>query len=62
MRGRVRGIGRAFHAQNVGLKTLSQGVHEVYFERHLIGVLVDTDPGGIRPARWVNSPRRSTKA
>jgi putative transposase len=50
-RGRVRVIGRAFGGQRVGFKPVRQGVHEVYFERHLIGILVDTDPGGMRPAR-----------
>jgi hypothetical protein len=50
-RGRVRVIGRAFGGQRVGFKPVRQGVHEVYFERHLIGLLMDTDPGGMRPAR-----------
>jgi hypothetical protein len=52
-RGRIRVIGRAFGRQRVGFKPIRQGVHEVYFERHLIGLLVDTDPGGLRPARWI---------
>jgi len=51
-RGRVRPIGRAFGGQRVGFKPVQQGVHEVYFHRQLIGLLVDTDPGGLRPARW----------
>ena len=55
-RGRQRVIGRAFGGQRVGFKPLSAGVREVYFERHLIGVLVDTDPGGMRPARWSKVP------
>ena len=50
--GRLRAIGRAFGGQRVGFKPVRQGVHEVYFERHLIGLLVHTDPGGLRPARW----------
>jgi transposase InsO family protein len=54
-RGRLRGIGRAFQGENVGLKPVSEEVSEVYFERHLIGVLLDTDPGGIRPARWIKT-------
>jgi hypothetical protein len=50
-RGRLRVIGRAFGSQRVRFKPVRQGVHEVYFERHLIGLLVDTDPGSMRPAR-----------
>ena len=52
-RGRLRIIGRAFGRQRVGFKPIRQGVHEVYFEHHLIGLLVDADPGGMRPVRWV---------
>ncbi len=51
-RGRLRVIGRAFGGQRVGFKSVRPGVHEVYFGRHLIGLLVDADPGGLRPARW----------
>ena len=51
-RGRIRVIGRAFGGQRVGFKPIRSGIHEVYFGRHLIGLLVDTDPGGLRPARW----------
>jgi putative transposase len=54
-RGRGRVIGRAFGGQRVGLKPVSAGVHQVYFAHHLIGVLVDTDPGGLRPAQWSKS-------
>jgi hypothetical protein len=50
-RGRLRPMGRAFGGERVGFKPLRPGVHEVYFERHLIGLLVDTDLGGLRPAR-----------
>jgi transposase InsO family protein len=60
--GRARGIGRAFGRQDVGFKPVGKGVHEVYFDRHLIGVLADTDPGGMRPACWVKAPRGTTKA
>lgn len=52
-RGRARGIGRAFNGENIGLKPVQAGVHEVYFEGLLIGILVDTDLGGMRPAHWV---------
>jgi hypothetical protein len=55
-RGRVRVIGRAFGRQDVGFKPVSPAVHEVYFMHHLIGLLVDTDPGGMRPASWSKAP------
>jgi putative transposase len=55
-RGRVRIIGRAFGRQEVGLKPISKNVHEVYFGTHLIGVLVDSDPGGMRPAKRSKAP------
>jgi hypothetical protein len=55
-RGRLRVIGRAFGRQRVGFKEVSVGVHEVYFAEHLIGLLVDTDPGGLRPARRSQTP------
>lgn len=61
-RGRVRVIGRAFGGQDVGFKPMVAGVHEVYFERHLIGLLVDTDPCGLRPAQWSKAPSTPTKA
>lgn len=51
-RGRLRPIGRAFGRQRVGFKPVRQGVHEVYFEQQIIGLLVDTDPSGLRPASW----------
>jgi putative transposase len=50
--GRGRVIGRAFAQECVGFKCLGKGTHEIYFGRHLIGLLVDTDPGGLRPAQW----------
>jgi len=58
-RGRLRVIGRAFGGQDVGFKPLPKGVHEVYFGRHFIGLLVDTDPGGLRPAQWSKTPKTS---
>ena len=54
-RGRARGIGRAFSGENIGLKTVQSGVHEAYFGKQLIGLLVDTDPGAMRPAHWANT-------
>ena len=56
-RRRVRVIGRAFGGQDVGFKPLTPGTHAVYFARHLIGLLVDTDPGGLRPAHWSKAQR-----
>lgn len=58
-RGRARGIGRAFDGENIGLKPVRQGMYEVYFERHLIGILRDTDPGGMRPVRWTKTKSRA---
>jgi transposase InsO family protein len=55
-RGRLRSIGRAFGSQYVGIKPITEGVHEVYFGRQLIGLLVDTDLGGLRPAKWLKAP------
>ena len=49
-KGRQRFIGRAFVGELVGLKTMSDGIHEVYLERHLLGLLYDRDPTGMRPA------------
>jgi transposase InsO family protein len=56
-RGRVRVIGRAFGQQRVGFKPIAAGSYQVYFGYHLIGELVDTDPGGLRPATWVKTPK-----
>lgn len=61
-RQRLRVIGRAFARQRVGFKPLSKGFHEVYFGPHLIGLLVDTDPGGMRPAYWTKTPKLILKA
>jgi hypothetical protein len=54
--GRLRVIGRAFGGQDVGFKFVRAGVHEVYLGCHLIGLLVDSDPGGLRPTRWSKTP------
>jgi len=60
--GRLRVIGRAFGGQEVGFKPISAGMHEVYFGPHLIGVLVDSDPSGMRPASWSKTPNGASKA
>ena len=48
--GRQRFIGRAFVGELLGLKTMADGSHEVYLERHLIGLLYRQDLAGMRPA------------
>jgi putative transposase len=60
-RGRARGIGRAFGGENIGLKPVQNGVHEVYFGKHLVGILVDTDPGAMRPVRWTKNTSRAKR-
>lgn len=53
--GRVRVIGRAFGKERVGFKPVRKQMHEVYFGRHLIGLLADTDLGGMRAAQWTKT-------
>jgi len=48
--GRQRFVGRAFVGELVGLNTTSDGIHEVYLERQLIGLLYDREATGMRPA------------
>lgn len=60
--GRLRVIGRAFGGESVGFKPTIKGTHEVYFGVHLIGLLVDTDPGGLRPAQWSKASPNAFKA
>lgn len=55
--GRARGIGRAFGRERIGLKPVRKGEHAVYFGKHLIGVLMDADPGAMRSARWSTTKR-----
>jgi hypothetical protein len=54
--GSLRVIGRAFARERIGFKPVSSGMHEVYFMHHLIGLMCDTDPGGMRPSQWSNAP------
>ena len=49
-RGRERFIGRAFVGELVGLKPIADNTHEVYPHGHLIGLLYEQDPAGMRPA------------
>jgi transposase InsO family protein len=50
--GRKRFVGEAFVGYPVGLKLKRRGKCEVYFAGLLIGELWESDPGGIRPARY----------
>jgi len=52
-RGRKRSIGEALIGYAVGLQWLSEGKCAVYFAGLLIGELWESDPGGMRPARYV---------
>lgn len=54
--GRRRMIGRAFAGHAIGFKALKPGAQEAYFQGHLIGILVDSDHGGLRPAHHARSP------
>jgi len=55
-KGRQRFIGRAFVGELVGLKTTSEGIQEVYLEGHLLGLLYERDPTGMRPASRARHP------
>lgn len=59
---RLRVIGRAFGGQLIGLKAIKPDTHEVYFDRLLIGILVDHDAGGLRPVQYSNAAVPSSKA
>jgi hypothetical protein len=54
--GRQRFVGRAFVGELVGLKKMSEGSHEVYLERHLLGLLYEEDLAGMRPASVARHP------
>jgi putative transposase len=54
--GRERFIGRAFVSEVVGLKKTLDGIHEVYLDRHLIGLLYGQDLAGMRPAAIARHP------
>ena len=55
-RGRERFIGRAFVGELVGLKPIAENTHEVYLHGHLIGLLYEQDPAGMRPALIARHP------
>jgi putative transposase len=52
-RGRLRFVGEAFVGYRVGLKLSGRNQWGVYFGRLLIGQLWETDPGGLRPSRYL---------
>lgn len=52
-RGRKRSVGEAFVGYPVGLKPLGRNNYGIYFAGLLIGELWESDPGGIRPTRYV---------
>jgi hypothetical protein len=52
-RGRKRFVGEAFVGYSVGLKPLGPDRCGIYFSNLLIGELWESDPGGIRPTRYV---------
>ena len=54
--GRERFIGRAFVGELVGVKKTAEGIHEVYLDSHLIGLLYDRDLTGMRPASIAHHP------
>ena len=54
--GRERFVGRAFVGQVVGLNKVAEGIHEVYLDPHLIGLLYERDLAGMRPASIARHP------
>jgi len=42
-----------------GIKLMRNREHEVDFDKQLIGVLVDADPGAMRSARWSTTKQRN---
>ncbi|MEW6303262.1 MAG: integrase core domain-containing protein [Verrucomicrobiota bacterium] len=52
-RGRKRFVGEAFVGYPVGLKPLGAKKWAVYFAKVLIGELWESDPGGMRPVKYV---------
>lgn len=51
-RGRKRFVGEAFIGYSVGVKRVGKGEYLLYFADLLIGQLLESDPGGIRPSRY----------
>jgi putative transposase len=57
--GRQRGIGKAFFGQKLGLRPIAPGHWQVYLDYLLIGLLVATDRGAMRPSRFASQPNQS---
>jgi len=51
-RGRKRFVGEAFVGYPVGLNQIGRDKWKVYFAGLLIGELRESDPGGMRPAKY----------
>jgi putative transposase len=54
--GRQRVFGRAFFGQRLGLCPVEPGQWEVYLDHLLLGLIVATDCGGIRPVQLRSTP------
>lgn len=57
--GRQRAFGRAFASQKLGLRPLEPNQWHVYLDHLLIGWLVATDQGAMRPLRWFDPTKQS---
>ena len=60
-RGRKRFVGEAFIGYAVGLKHRGPDRWAVYFVKLLIGELLESDPGGLRPARYKRRSRQKRR-
>lgn len=54
---RQRVIGRAFAGEQLALRVRAARWAEVYLGPHLIGTLHADDVAGMRPAKWIRTPR-----
>jgi transposase InsO family protein len=50
--GRTRHVGRAFAGWRIALQPVSRTRWRVFFDRHLLGLLVAGDSAGLRAVRW----------
>jgi len=57
--GRQRAIGKAFFGHKLGLRPAAPGHWQVYLDYLLIGLLVATDRGAMRPSRFTPRPNQS---
>jgi putative transposase len=56
--GRKRMVGEAFVGYPIGLQLLGEEKYAVYFADLLIGEMWESDPGGMRPARYARWSRK----